>query len=49
MTNVTLFSQIIGKLDRRIFNKLVKERQIKKSHSILALKFDFFVGHLQYP
>ena len=30
MTNVTLFSQIIGKLNRSKFNKLVKEKQTDK-------------------
>lgn len=30
MTNVTLFSQIISKLDRSKFNKLVKEKQTDK-------------------
>ena len=30
MTNVTLFSQIISKLDRSVFNKLVNERQTDK-------------------
>ena len=30
MTNITLFSQIISKLDRRKFSKLVKERQTDK-------------------
>jgi len=30
MTNITLFSQIIQKLDRSSFNKLVKERQTDK-------------------
>jgi len=32
MTNITLFSQIISKLDRGIFSKLVKERQTDKHH-----------------
>lgn len=30
MTNITLFSQIIAKLDRPLFNKLVKEKQTDK-------------------
>jgi len=30
MTNITLFSQIIAKLDRPVFNKLVKEKQTDK-------------------
>lgn len=30
MTNITLFSQIISKLDRSAFNKLVKEKQTDK-------------------
>ena len=30
MTNITLFSQIIQKLDRSKFNKLVKERETDK-------------------
>mgnify|MGYP000219588745 CR=1 FL=1 len=30
MTNITLFSQIIGKLDRQKFSKLVKEKQTDK-------------------
>ena len=30
MTKVTLFSQIISKLDRNIFNKLVQEKQTDK-------------------
>ena len=30
MTNVTLFSQIIGKLDKRIFKKLVIEKPTDK-------------------
>ena len=30
MTNITLFSQIISKLDRSKFNKLVKEKQSDK-------------------
>ena len=30
MTNITLFSQIISKLDRQKFNKLVKEKQTDK-------------------
>ena len=30
MTNITLFSQIISKLDRSIFNKIVRKRQTDK-------------------
>ena len=30
MTKVTLFSQIVGKLDKNIFKKLVKEKQTDK-------------------
>lgn len=30
MTNITLFSQIIRKLDRSSFNKLVQEKQTNK-------------------
>jgi hypothetical protein len=30
MANITLFSRIISKLDRKIFNKLVKEKQTDK-------------------
>lgn len=30
MANITLFSQIIGKLDKNIFNKLVKDKQTGK-------------------
>jgi hypothetical protein len=30
MTNITLFSQIISKLDRLKFSKLVKEKQTDK-------------------
>ncbi len=30
MTNVTLFSQIISKLDRLVFNNIVRTRQTDK-------------------
>lgn len=30
MTNLTLFSQIISKLDRSVFNKIVKEKATDK-------------------
>ncbi|MCH8516464.1 MAG: DUF4372 domain-containing protein, partial [Cyclobacteriaceae bacterium] len=30
MSNITLFSQIIQKIDRSIFKKLVKEKQTDK-------------------
>ncbi|MDD3741956.1 MAG: DUF4372 domain-containing protein, partial [Bacteroidales bacterium] len=32
MANVTLFSQIISKLDRNIFKKIVKDKQSDKHH-----------------
>ena len=38
MTNVTLFSQIISKLDRSKFNKLVKEKQTDKPRSRNVIK-----------
>ena len=49
MTNITLFSQIIKKLDRSSFNKLVKEKQTDKhskgfdswTHLVSMLFFKF--------
>ena len=30
MTKITLFAQIIGKIEKNVFNKLVKEKQTDK-------------------
>lgn len=54
MTNVTLFSQIIAKLDRSKFKKIVKDRQTAKhnkafdswSHLISILFCYFAISHL---
>lgn len=45
MSNITLFAQILGKLDRRIFNKLVRQHQSDK-HSKGFSSWDHLVSML---
>lgn len=45
MSKITLFAQILGKLDRHIFNKLVRQHQSDK-HSKGFGSWDHFVSML---
>ena len=44
MANVTLFSQIIGKLNKDIFKKLVKAKQTDKYHNACGYSHSALTG-----